>query len=284
MGSETFVDDGSLGPSGGRRVAVRLAGAGALAWLIQIGLWITGIGLNAVHPVAAVLRATPLAIGAWGASRAEGRRVRLGLALVATWGGTMALTDLTRSVAAVLSAGPVSMVPRELSVYGPRALASALGVGALVAALVALPAIPGRRALDAVGRRRAGAAAVALWAVASPGLLLVAAVSQPQGRPGPFLPNPSAVELVPLAVLVVIAVVVWRHDDVAVVVPVVMIAISAVLFGIPYALAPGLGEIGISVLGADITVWARLAAAALLVAVAVALLLSARSSWRSVPP
>lgn len=203
-------------------VAAGLAGAGALAWLAGrvVAVLDQGADLSqAAHqtPVVLLNVAVP-AWGAWLALRHDPRRVRLGLAMVATWGAAFHLPPLVSVLTFSLGNG---LPGPGLSFALRDVLPSAVAVAALVAALLALRAAGNRYALNAPRVRKVAAAAIAVAALAP---LATLAMDWPQ-FPTPFFAGPLLSFLVSLA----IAAVVWTRDSTTVVPAVLVLTLGALV-------------------------------------------------------
>lgn len=150
--------------------------------------------------------------GAWLASRPDGPRAPLGLAAVAT---LAAVVQLPRVLGSIVTGGQLAAM-----------LTVALPGATLAAALLALNARGDRYPLGLPGLRRAVAAVVALWALASAGAPL--ARHMLTNTTSEVLPPELWLGhlLTPLVILA-IAVAVWRCDSVTVVPAVLVITLSA---------------------------------------------------------
>lgn len=174
-----------------------------------------------VGPVLLPHVAVPAA-GVWLVIRGDALRRWLGVVTLAAWGALFQLVGL-------MGAGVAGLRPLHL----PSLAAGILGVGTLVAALLALRA---HRASYPVGSRprRAVAAAIVLWTVghATAMLLLAAQLSEAVriGPPGPGWPISGVIALAPpVLVLLAIAVVVWRYDSLLVVPAAVVVALHGLV-------------------------------------------------------
>lgn len=255
-------------------LAVWLAVAAVLVWPLQVGVrMLIPVEVDSAALVPGLLDAIPLCVGVWLASRRDVRRARLGLALVASWAALRYLSQLMGLLATL------SEFDSALSV-GLKLLPLVLGAAALAAALLALRTFPGGVALGAVGRRKLGAVAVVVWAAAGPGLSGVTGMGQSSPLSALPMSGSATLELAFVPVWLIIAAVVWRHDDIAGVVPVAVIAVGALLSVPATVFRPGRTEMGVQALGADMTAWVRLAAAGVLFAAAVMLVVAARRAWR----
>lgn len=190
-------------------LAVGMAVAAALAWLASA---LTTMSLDAALIGATVMYVAVPAVGVWVASRRHGP---MGLAVIATWG---ALAGLPALAWWVVQLGLRSGLSR-LEVL----LWSVLAVAALVAALKALATQGDRAQLAAPGRRKAAAAAVAVWGVAEMGVDLLWPVGSDLFHVANVRPVLSTLVLLGLAAVI------WRGDRVTAVAAVLVINLGAVL-------------------------------------------------------
>lgn len=201
-------------------LAMWLTAAAVAAWLARVALDVASDGMV----LAEVFQGVPTAVtqlvvpttGVWLVTRRQVPHVPLGLAVIATWGAVVHLPPL---VGAVAFQPPMRfLVP------------SALAVAALVAALLALRARWDRYALAAGTLRRTAAAAIGGWGLALVGGFLLHVPGWRLLPPELWGPAPFPVlagPLLALAVLLVVAAVVWRRASLTAVPAVLVVTASA---------------------------------------------------------
>lgn len=223
----------------GKWLAVGLAAASAGVWLVErLDLVITVAGsltltVLAYNLLYLLLRVAVPAAG-WLATRWDGRRVSLGLAVIAVWGAAYHLApELALLVAKALH--PLSQLGGVDLNAAPGALTYVPGAAASLAALVALCSHPGSSRPLGTGPRAAAAAGVAVWAVTIVGVPLgQRALSSPRVGGAPWV---SASTVAGFLVLLVVAAVVWRGDSVTAVGAAAVVSFGALVSVLTTALA-----------------------------------------------
>lgn len=216
----------------GKWLAVGLAVASAGVWLVEgllepLSTVAGGLTLTRVArdlPGLLIQVAVP-AVGVWLATRRDGPRVSLGLAVIAAWGAVYHLAPQLALLMANIPGVHVGGAP------GP--LTYVLGTGACVAALVALRCHTEPGWMPAASRTVVAAATV-VWAVAAVAAPIAKHALSSQQAGGPWL---SAGEVTWLLVLLVIAAVVWRSDSLTAVGAAAVVSLGALVDVLNSALA-----------------------------------------------
>lgn len=217
----------------GKWLAVGLAAASAGLWLVDellepLSTAAGGLRLGGVAgdlPGLLLQVAVP-AVGVWLATRRDGPRVSLGLAVIAAWGAVYHLAPQLALLMANIPGVHVGGAPGPLTYL--------LGTGACVAALMALRCYTEPGWMPAASRTVVAAAAVvwAVTAVAAP--IAKHALSSQQVAGGAWL---SAGDVTWLLVLLVIAAVVWRGDSLTAVGAAAVVSLGALVDVLSSALA-----------------------------------------------
>lgn len=268
---------GSTSWSEWQRWAPALAAVGAVFGAVGT---VAGLASGSVTEAILASAAAPLyavvpGVGAWWASRQDGPRAPLGLALVATW---VVVTHVPLTIGSVVGGGTRAL--------GEGLIPVAVLGATLMAALLALRGRGDRHRLAFPGRRRVAGAAIALWALAATGVPLLRHLLLPAGSEA-LPPRLWASHLLGLLVLLGMAAVVWRRASLTVVPVAVVVTLSALWTVLahsvtlaadigPHGRLPPSGNIASSEGGFALEV----AAAGILVAATTRLALAARTAWR----
>lgn len=223
---------------------------------------------------AAPLYAVVPGVGAWWASRRDGPRAPLGLALVATW---VAVAHLPSTLGSVVGGGTRAL--------GANLIPVGMVAATLVAALLALRDRGDRHRLTRPGLRRFTAAAIALWALAATGFPLLRQLLWPARSDALPLWLWTS-HLVGLLVLLSIAAVMWRRASLTMV-PAAVVVTAAALWTVvahgvtratdvgPQGALPPLGNPA----GSEGGLALELAAIAVLIAATTRLTLVTHTGW-----